>query len=540
MQTTEAINRRFSHVRPVFEIAMRIAKALVGWLAFLSLVASTVAVGVYLYSTIVPFFRGAALYELAPPDPSKLTSSLAESGIRRPDIQSVLRKYTHGEAPVASTITGWDAVAVRFSRIGAVSKSSERHNVAAVALFDDKMNMVAANPLELKQHTFGSKNPVSQMEDSPSAGKFPYWRSVFARTAALYAEDVGDVYMNRVMTPDGRTIGLLVTAARSAMVLDMPGRSELLYRSDTEAAGILAILAIISFGLYWLLLTAWVAMDARWRGMRPSAWAILLLVTNLIGLGAYLIARLPAPSKCPNCGELIFGKYVRCPACGVSLRPAICPICRSPMRPGWQYCPVCSGIASRPAEAPRTASVSEPTQPPAAQRAGLRVDVVDDASGAPISGTRITIKGPCAIEGLTSGQGTFEARRVRSGKYSITAAREGYEPAKAELEIAEDSPEDVQLRLRSMPGRIIGRVVERASQKPLTKANVCLDTSRVDRSAVTEADGGFVLADVPPGPYTVRAEAEGFAPQSRLIAVVPGQQTAVDFALEQTAETAES
>lgn len=400
--------------------------------------------------------------------------------------------------------------------------------MAAAAILNEETKVVAAYPKGMIGWVTGSNYPLSEMEDDPNTGRYPYWRSVFARRADVYADDVGDVYMTRILSPDGRTIALLVTVSRDRLVPHIV--SATMPFIAPKAAGHLAILTFIA---YLLLLPAWVALDAAWRGMRPFAWGVLVLLTNLIGLGAYMIARLPAPSRCPNCGERVLAKYVRCPACGASLQLK-CAVCRTPMRLGWQYCPVCSGVP-RPSvseEAPPSASPA--AEAPAIRQARLEVCVADADSGAPVPNSRVSITGPSTMEGLTGRGGAFQAIRLAAGAYKVTASRYGYDSAEAELDIGEEASESVQLRLRALPGRIIGHVVDR-NQKPIAGATVFLDSERLDRSTETGPDGGFVLADVTPGPYTVRAEAEGFAPASKVADIGPGHQASLDFVLELTA-----
>jgi len=52
---------------------------------------------------------------------------------------------------------------------------------------------------------------------------------------------------------------------------------------------ILAIIPLAGFIMYWLGLPLWVYLDARTRGETAALWAIFVLLTNLVGLLAYLI-----------------------------------------------------------------------------------------------------------------------------------------------------------------------------------------------------------------------------------------------------------
>ena len=506
---------------------MRIAKGIVGWLAFLSLLASIFFTGYWLYATIMPWFKGGGIATLPPPDVSAMAKTIGTRGLNGMDLNAELKKYATQEVTPEQVLIGIEAVDWVLSH-GRIPASNMTNNVAAAAVLDPTTRVIAAYPKVLIGYVPGTKHPLSDMEDNPTTDRYPYWKSVFRMYASQFTDDTGDVYMTRAIDPSGKTIALLVTVAKRDLTTILPPPSQ---AKPIIAPRTAVYAAIISFLLYLLLLPIWVGMDASWRGMRPSAWGILVLITNVIGLGGYLIARLPAPRTCPNCGERVLGKYVRCPACGVSLRTGTCPICKAPMKPGWQYCPVCSGVPVA------TADKSATVAPPAALGQGsLRICALDSDTGTPIPNARVTIKGPCTLEGLANIQGAFEARKLKGGKYTVRATRYGFEQAEAELEIDELIPETVQLKLRPLPGRVVGRVVEAASQKPIAGAKVCIDSSRLDRSAETGADGGFVLDDIPAGPYTVSAEIAGFTAQTKLVEAAPGEQAALDFALEKAAE----
>jgi len=51
----------------------------------------------------------------------------------------------------------------------------------------------------------------------------------------------------------------------------------------------LLLSGVAGFGLYWLGLPLWAALDARARGDASLLWGLFVLVTNLVGLVAYLI-----------------------------------------------------------------------------------------------------------------------------------------------------------------------------------------------------------------------------------------------------------
>ncbi|HEV2146574.1 MAG TPA: carboxypeptidase-like regulatory domain-containing protein [Longimicrobiaceae bacterium] len=83
------------------------------------------------------------------------------------------------------------------------------------------------------------------------------------------------------------------------------------------------------------------------------------------------------------------------------------------------------------------------------------------------------------------------------------------------------------------PERIVGRVTD-AVGTPLGGATVSARSAAAqgaERSAQTGDTGGFQLAGLPPGRYTLRAEREGYAPAEQTAEVAAGERTAVIFRL---------
>jgi drug/metabolite transporter (DMT)-like permease len=86
----------------------------------------------------------------------------------------------------------------------------------------------------------------------------------------------------------------------------------------TGCGSTLIFIAIASFVLSIALL-AWVARDAKARGMDSSIlWMLLVFFTGLIGFVIYLFAR-PQGNMipCPNCGNQRLQASVKCPHCGI-------------------------------------------------------------------------------------------------------------------------------------------------------------------------------------------------------------------------------
>ena len=124
---------------------------------------------------------------------------------------------------------------------------------------------------------------------------------------------------------------LLVSAPRLVTTLGASAR----------VAGGLAAVALL---LYWLSIAWWVFIDARRRGNRPFAWGMLALLTNLVGLAIYMIARRQW-LQCPSCTGKVETNFRNCPWCGDAL-VAVCAKCSQPLQRGWTHCATCGAAAT--------------------------------------------------------------------------------------------------------------------------------------------------------------------------------------------------
>ena len=84
------------------------------------------------------------------------------------------------------------------------------------------------------------------------------------------------------------------------------------------ACGVLPMIMIVAVIALHIAILVWVARDAKSRGMDNAVlWMILVLLTGLIGLVVYLLARTQGNLiPCPNCHNNRLQVSVRCPHCG--------------------------------------------------------------------------------------------------------------------------------------------------------------------------------------------------------------------------------
>ena len=84
------------------------------------------------------------------------------------------------------------------------------------------------------------------------------------------------------------------------------------------ACGVFPLIMIVAVIALHIAILVWVARDAKSRGMDNAVlWMILVLLTGVIGLVIYLLARTQGNLiQCPNCRNNRLQASVRCPHCG--------------------------------------------------------------------------------------------------------------------------------------------------------------------------------------------------------------------------------
>ncbi|HEX5521433.1 MAG TPA: SusC/RagA family TonB-linked outer membrane protein [Longimicrobiaceae bacterium] len=82
-------------------------------------------------------------------------------------------------------------------------------------------------------------------------------------------------------------------------------------------------------------------------------------------------------------------------------------------------------------------------------------------------------------------------------------------------------------------GTVRGKVVDAGSQQPLSGVQVSVPGT--GRGALTNASGDFLIAGVPAGAHTVRAQMIGYKQAERQVTIVAGQAARADFSLAQSA-----
>jgi hypothetical protein len=160
---------------------------------------------------------------------------------------------------------------------------------------------------------------------------------------------------------------------------------------------------------------------------------------------------------------------------------------------------------------------------------GIAGVVVDDR-GAPLSRFRIGVESFTPAQGKDFGRrsprsfadpsGAFRWERLAPGSYVLTAAAEGRAPARSEsIDVHGGSVTSGVRIVISRGGAVVGTVTDEA-HAPLAGVDLHFDqVSRVldsESAARTDAAGQYRLEAAPAGPFTLRAQKDGF--RTKLVA----------------------
>jgi hypothetical protein len=134
----------------------------------------------------------------------------------------------------------------------------------------------------------------------------------------------------------------------------------------------------------------------------------------------------------------------------------------------------------------------------------------------------------------TASDGSYAVRTPTAGNYVLVGSAPGHQPQVATLAVGA-SPLEFDLTLAGSGG-LTGSV--RAGGAPVTKALVVATDARgeVVGSATTDAGGGYRLAELVPGAYTVAVNAFGYRPTAGQADIRTGTPTVHDVELLPGAE----
>jgi len=152
--------------------------------------------------------------------------------------------------------------------------------------------------------------------------------------------------------------------------------------------------------------------------------------------------------------------------------------------------------------------------------------VRDAATGATIAGATVTDGTRSATSDANGG---YTIANVPAGTCTVTATASGYNSALQSVQVTagQTSTANFALSPPPPPGAIAGTVRDAATGGTIAGAAVTDGT----RSATSDANGGYSIANVSAGTYTVTATASGYNSASQSVQVTAGQTSTASFVL---------
>lgn len=167
-------------------------------------------------------------------------------------------------------------------------------------------------------------------------------------------------------------------------------------------------------------------------------------------------------------------------------------------------------------------------------RFGRIAGTVRDHEGHPIPGALVeVVEGPTARRAETDAEGRFVMEEMRTGAYLLRASKAGYRPDTEDGRVEAGRTLELHFVLERIleHGRIAGTVRDPEGH-PIAGALVAVLEGPTLRQAETGHDGAYVLAEMAPGAYRVRASKAGYRSAVREGRVEAGHTLELHFVLE--------
>ena len=211
---------------------------------------------------------------------SQRRDMLADDGATRPAVQTAL-DWIIGLHPVSVSDPGF---------LDSLRDLPGTAYIAAVWLFNGEGTIVYSSGMVPRDGTAAERATAETrrlLSTIPDDALTPAARALLLAASAIQSEgEHNDVYRHMVQeirSADGALQGLVGVAYQVSPAIGSPGWG-----------WIVSILALLFFtGIYWISLPLYVWLDARGRGEKAVAWAVFVLIGNLVALLAYLLVRPP-------------------------------------------------------------------------------------------------------------------------------------------------------------------------------------------------------------------------------------------------------
>ena len=156
--------------------------------------------------------------------------------------------------------------------------------------------------------------------------------------------------------------------------------------------------------------------------------------------------------------------------------------------------------------------------------------------GNPIEGATVQVfdsNGVLVASVLTDANGIYAVENLSAGSYSVVVSAAGFVSATATVTVMAGTAIVLNFSLEeeAVTSILRGRVTDARTGNPIPGALIEVRVNPVVATAITDENGNFLIAALPPGDYEVRVKAAGF--QSQTIRITIGQNEVVieNFAL---------
>jgi hypothetical protein len=181
----------------------------------------------------------------------------------------------------------------------------------------------------------------------------------------------------------------------------------------------------------------------------------------------------------------------------------------------------------------RAATDAATAAPPAvAPAAGGLIGVTMGPGGFSLASVNIVIRsvtGALERQLVSDAEGGFAVKDLPPGKYQVVASKEGFTtPAAATVEVAVNKTANANVQLTQGVFGALRGVTLGPDGFSLAAAQVVVNSAAgsFNRTLVTDADGTFVVRDLPPGSYQISATKDGFTSPTAVTVEVAQNRTA--------------
>lgn len=150
----------------------------------------------------------------------------------------------------------------------------------------------------------------------------------------------------------------------------------------------------------------------------------------------------------------------------------------------------------------------------------IKGTITDAVSGDPVSQASVEIDGNALLSATSEDDGTYKLVGIPPGVYKLKVTHAEYIESLIEnIEIQDMSPTtiDIQLNQRPQTGALEGKIVDVATNNPVSGASVTVLGTSI--TATSDANGSYLLTNVPAGLNYITISASGYPSAQRIRAV---------------------